>query len=132
MKGVWLCDGFSRIVSCARPGMALQCGMGMSKQEAGSKGGRETVRRYGREWMKELGKRGLRSTANKYFAGSVDECMSYLRKKGAELQIVALADQEGMSCVEVPILLDPDSDPYFEEKSWRDRVTKSKSQSRKR
>jgi hypothetical protein len=73
---VLLCDGFSGIVSCARPGMALQCGMGMSKEEAGSKGGRETVRRYGREWMKELGKRGLRSTANKYFAGSVDECMS--------------------------------------------------------
>src|SRR5581483_9251641 len=112
--------------------MALQCGMGMSKEEAGRKGGKETVRRYGREWMKELGKRGLRSTANKYFAGSVDECMSYLRKKGAELQIVALADQEGMTCVEVPVLLSPDDDPYFEENSWQDRVTKSKSQSRKR
>jgi hypothetical protein len=106
--------------------------MGMSKQEAGSKGGRETVKRYGRQWMKELGKRGLRSTANKYFAGSVDECMSYLRKKGAELQIVLLADQAGMTCVEVPILLDPDSDPYFEEQSWRDRVVKGQSGERKR
>jgi hypothetical protein len=49
--------------------------MGMSRQEAGSKGGRETLKRYGRAWMKELGKRGLRATANKYFAGSVAECV---------------------------------------------------------
>jgi hypothetical protein len=98
--------------------------MGMSRQEAGSKGGKETLKRYGRSWMQELGKRGLRATANKYFAGSVTECMSYLRKKAAELQIAALADEEGMSCVEVPILLDPDTDPYFEEPAatWQERL----------
>ena len=73
--------------------------MGMSRQEAGSKGGKETLKRYGRSWMQELGKRGLRATANKYFAGSLAECMSYLRKKAGELQIAALADQEGMTCV---------------------------------
>jgi hypothetical protein len=55
--------------------------MGMSRQEAGSKGGKETLKRYGRSWMQELGKRGLLATANKYFAGSVSECMSYLRKR---------------------------------------------------
>lgn len=66
-------------------------------------------------------------SAGQYLAGRLP-----YRKKGAELQIVALADQEGMTCVEVPVLLSPDDDPYFEESSWRDRVAKSKSQSRKR
>lgn len=101
--------------------------MGMSRQEAGSKGGKETLKCYGRAWMQELGKRGLRATANRYFAGSVAECMSFLRKKAAELQIAALADQEGMTCVEVPILLDPDADPFFEEPapSWQERLAQS-------
>ena len=108
--------------------------MGMSRQEAGSKGGRETLKRYGRAWMKELGKRGLRATANKYFAGSVTECMAFLRKKCAELQIVVLADQEGMTCVEVPILLDPDADPLFEEPvpSWQERLDNGKPTARGR
>lgn len=108
--------------------------MGMSKEEAGSKGGKETLRRYGRSWMQELGKRGLRATANKYFAGSVSECMSYLRKKAGELQIAALADQEGMACVEVPILLDPDADPYFEElvPTWQERLEGGKPTARGR
>ena len=102
--------------------------MGISRQEAGSKGGKETLKRYGSSWMQELGKRGLRATANKYFAGSVSECMSYLRKKAAELQIAALADQEGMMCVEVPILLDPDADPFFEEPvpTWQVRLANGK------
>src|SRR5690242_6994367 len=108
--------------------------MGMSRQEAGSKGGKETVKRYGRSWMQELGKRGLRATANKYFSGSVAECMAYLRKKAAELQIAVLADQEGMSCVEVPIFLDPDDDPFFEEPapSWKERLAKGKPTARNR
>jgi hypothetical protein len=108
--------------------------MGMSKQEAGRKGGKETLKRYGRSWMQELGKRGLRATANKYFAGSVAECMSYLRKKAAELQIAALADEEGMTCVEVPVLLDPDIDPFFEESepTWQKRLAKGKARARGR
>jgi len=108
--------------------------MGMSRQQAGSKGGKETLRRYGHHYMKELGKRGLRATANKYFAGSVAECMSYLRKKAAELQIVALADQEEMTCVEVPILLDPDSDPFYEEPvpTWQKRLAKGNPRARGR
>ena len=57
--------------------------MAMSRQEAGRKGGKETLKRYGREWMRELGKRGLRATANKYFAGSVAECMAFLVRRVA-------------------------------------------------
>jgi hypothetical protein len=108
--------------------------MTLSRQEASRKGGEETVKRYGRAWMKELGKRGLRATANKYFGGSIAECMSYLRKKGAELQIAALADDEGMSCVEVPILLDPDDDPFFQEptRTWQERMTSRSPPARRR
>jgi hypothetical protein len=108
--------------------------MTLSRQEAGRKGGKETVKRYGRSWMKELGKRGLRATANKYFGGSIAECMSYLRKKGAELQIADLADEEGMSCVEVPILLDPDVDPFFQEpaRTWQERTSSRSTAARQR
>jgi hypothetical protein len=108
--------------------------MGMSRQEAGSKGGKETLKRYGRAYMKEIGQRGLRATANKYFAGSISECMSYLRKKAAELQIAALADQESMACVEVPILLDPDDDPFFHDPpaTWKQRLQDGKPKSRTR
>ena len=108
--------------------------MGLSKQEAGRKGGKETLRRYGRSWMRELGKRGIQATANKYFGGSIAECMSYLRKKAAELQIPALADQEGIRCVEIPVLPDPDSDPFFEEPkpNWQQRVASRTPQGRPR
>jgi hypothetical protein len=108
--------------------------MGMSRQEAGSKGGKETLKRYGHPYMRELGKRGLRATANKYFSGSISECMSFLRKKAAELQIAALADQEGMTCLEVPILLDPDDDPFFQEPapSWQQRLETGKPKARGR
>lgn len=104
----------------------------MSREEAGSKGGKETVRRYGRDWMKELGRRGIRARAGKYFGGSIADCMAYLRKKAIELQIVALADQEGIACVETPILLDPDADPFFEDPSWQERIAKGKSARRSR
>jgi hypothetical protein len=103
-------------------------GMGMSREQAGSKGGKETLRRYGRSWMKELGRRGIKATADKYFGGSIAECMSYLRKKAAELQIAALADSDGRTCVEVPVLLDPDYDPFFDEPipNWQDRMANRK------
>jgi hypothetical protein len=102
--------------------------MAMSRQQAGSKGGRETLRRYGRSWMKEIGKRGIRATADKHFGGSIAACMAYLRQKGAELQITALADSEGMTCVEVPILLDPDFDPFFDDPTptWQQRLASGK------
>ncbi len=108
--------------------------MAMSRQEAGGKGGRETLRRYGYPYMKELGKRGIRATADKYFAGSIADCMAYLRKKAAELQIAALAEEEGMTCIEVPILLDPDYDPFFNEPvpSWKERVASAKPSARRR
>lgn len=108
--------------------------MGISRQEARSKGGRETVKRYSRPYMKELGKRGLRATANKSLAGSISQCMSYLRKKAAELQIAALAYQEGMTCVEVPIMLDPDANPFFDGSvpSWQKRLAGDKPKTRSR
>jgi hypothetical protein len=108
--------------------------MGMSRQEAGRKGGQETLKRYGRLWMTELGKRGVRATANKYFGGSIAECMSYLRKKAAELQIAALAENEAMTCIEVPIILEPDFDPFFDAPvpTWQDRIARDKASLRGR
>ena len=84
--------------------------------------------------MKELGKRGIRATADKYFGGSIAECMSYLRKKAAELQIAALADNDGRTCVEVPVLLDPDYDPFFDEPvpTWQNRIAHRKPASKGR
>ncbi len=108
--------------------------MATSRQQAGSKGGKETLRRYGRSWMKELGKRGIRATADKHFGGSIADCMAYLRQKGAELQIAALADDEGMTCVEVPILLDPGSDPFFAavDSTWQQRLANRKGRAKGR
>jgi len=37
-----------------------------TKQQAGSKGGRETVRKYGREYMQQIGKAGARATWTRY------------------------------------------------------------------
>jgi hypothetical protein len=84
--------------------------------------------------MQELGRRGLRATADRYFGGSVAECMAYLRKKGAEVQIATLADEEGMRCVEVPVLLDPDDDPFFQEPAgiWQERTTSRPPSARRR
>jgi hypothetical protein len=108
--------------------------MGMSRQEAGSKGRKETLQRYGRLWMKELGQRGVRATANKYFGGSIAACMSYLCRKAAELRIAALAENEAMTCIEVPILLDTDFDPFFAAPlpTWQDRMARDKARGRGR
>ncbi len=38
----------------------------MSKRQAGSIGGRETVRRHGREYMREIGKRGNVTLRERY------------------------------------------------------------------
>ena len=106
--------------------------MAMSRQEVGRKGGKETLRRYGRSWMSALGKRGIQATADKYFGDSIAQCMAYLRHKAAELQIAALADQEGMTCVELPVLLDPDADPFFAEPAptWQQRLAGQKPKGR--
>ncbi len=38
----------------------------MTKAQAGSLGGKATVAKYGREYMREIGKRGYKVTVSKY------------------------------------------------------------------
>lgn len=98
----------------------------MDRAESGSKGGRATLKRHGREHFRELGRKGIRATAEKYFDGSISETMEWLRRRGTELQIAALLDAKldatlqhhQTACVEMPVICDPDNDASF----WTDRV----------
>lgn len=45
----------------------------MSKQQAGSKGGRVTFTRHGREHMQQIGKRGAETTWTRYTLKPVNE-----------------------------------------------------------
>jgi hypothetical protein len=103
----------------------------MNKQEAGRKGGTNTLRRYGKEHFRQIGKRGFLSFVNRYLSGNGSEAMAYLRKKWAELQLVRLADQEGQTCIETPVLLEPDDDVFFEP-SWQERVRSATKEQRRR
>jgi hypothetical protein len=58
-----------------------------------SAGGRETLKRYGIQHFKELGKRGIRATADGYFGGSIADCMEWLRRGGYEFKIAQGVDQ---------------------------------------
>src|SRR4051812_15947791 len=95
--------------------------------DRGSAGGRETLKRYGVQHFKELGKRGIRATADRYFGGSIADCMEWLRRRGYEFRIAQGVDQqlqarldagEGIASVELPVICEPDHDPSY----WRDKV----------
>lgn len=107
----------------------------MDRSEAGRKGGRETLRRYTVAHYRELGKKGIRATAARWFGGSIAEAMAWLRKRGVEFQIdrgtnaqleQRLAQGAAIASVELPIILDPDDDPGLVAATpappWRDRV----------
>lgn len=113
----------------------------MDRSEAGRKGGQETLRRYTAAHFRELGKKGIRATAARWFGGSVAEAMSWLRKRGTEFQIDRgtdeqlerrLADGEASTAVELPVILDPDDDCSLAEPapSWRDRVRAAEQEDR--
>jgi hypothetical protein len=55
-------------------------------RKPGSKGGKETVRRHGWLYMKEIAKRGIRATANRDLPGKVD-----IPKKSARVILVLLS-----------------------------------------
>lgn len=81
--------------------------------------------------MAEIGKRGFLSFTNKYFGGNKQEAMDYLHLQATERKINGLIDQQmaetGETCVELPIIMEPDSDPTFTEPTtWRDRVKASR------
>lgn len=45
----------------------------MTKREAGSKGGITTARRYGPEYMREIGKRGAATTWTRYYLAPIGQ-----------------------------------------------------------
>lgn len=100
----------------------------MDREAAGSKGGRTTFERHGREHFRELGRRGIRATAAKYFNGSIGDAMEYLRKKGYEFRMSRMAEQDERACIELPVVMDPEDDPFFEDtgREWRTRVEESR------
>ena len=48
----------------------------------GSKGGRRTVERHGREHMAQIGKRGFQATTERHFGGCVESHKRWLAQKG--------------------------------------------------
>ncbi|MEM8859342.1 MAG: hypothetical protein AAGD96_13530 [Chloroflexota bacterium] len=55
----------------------------MTKAQAGSLGGKATVRKYGREHMATIGEIGFQVTTDKYFNGDREAHKNYLRLTGA-------------------------------------------------
>jgi len=97
----------------------------------GSAGGRATLKKYGVQHFKELGKRGFQSFTNKYFGGNKQEAMDYLHLQATERQINGLVEQQmaetGETCIELPVIMEPEDDPTFREPpSWRERVKASR------
>lgn len=84
--------------------------------------------------MAEIGRRGYEATLQKWFAGNKDEMTNWLHGMQSERQIDRLlsekqdkqiADGASITCTEMPVFLDADLDPFFEEPGtyWQDRVT---------
>src|SRR4051812_27985573 len=95
----------------------------------GREGGLAVLKKYGVQHFRELGKRGFESFKNRYFAGSTEEAMNYLHLQATERQINGLVEKQmaetGEKCVELPVLMEPDQDAFFDQPStrWRDYVT---------
>ncbi len=96
----------------------------MDRSEAGRKGN-QAVREKNPDHQSNAGKRGI---ASKYFDGSIDDAMSWLRSRQAELAIAALvaekqtamlANGREIACEELPVRCDADFDPSY----WRDMVS---------
>ncbi len=101
--------------------------MSLSLQERGRLGNRAAVEKNP-DHQSNAGKRGIRGLAEKYFDGSIDQAMSWLRSRQAELAIAALvaekqtamqANGREICCEELPVLCDTDCDPSY----WRDMVS---------
>jgi hypothetical protein len=99
----------------------------MDPKQSGRKGGKETLKRHGLEHFRELGRRGIRSLAARYFNGSIAEAMEWLRRRALTLRLdhgvqekldKQIANGARITSEELPVLLEPDEDPAF----WRDLV----------
>ena len=78
----------------------------------GSAGGRETLRRYGIEHFRELGRKGFESFTARYFGGDREAAGAWLRQRAYEAKADTFAERElnrriesgqEIACVELPV-----------------------------
>ena len=107
--------------------------MALTPQERGRLGYRAAVEKNP-DHQSLAGKKGIRGLADRYFQGSVDDAMAWLRSRQCEYAIEALVAQKQAAMLangreivveELPVLLDPDDDPSY----WRDQVRTSQKSS---
>jgi general stress protein YciG len=58
----------------------------LSHKERGRRGGLSTARKYGREHMQAIGRKGFASTCSKYFDGDRQALYTWLSAKGLAAQ----------------------------------------------
>jgi hypothetical protein len=96
--------------------------------DMGAEGGKALYQKRGKAWMRELGRRGFASLVNRHFGGDRSDAIRWLHAHAAESQVARLVHEEQATadrihCTEIPIILDPDNDPFFTDPtSWRERV----------
>lgn len=107
----------------------------MDRGEAGSLGGKETLRRYGTQHFRELGRKGFETTVARHWNGDCQGFREYLANRRWERQTASFADSEiqrrleageKIASVELPVMADPDEEPSFREAGWRDQVKGSR------
>lgn len=101
---------------------------------ASSNGGRETLRRYGVQHFRELGRKGFAALVSRYWQGDRQAAADWLRLQAHEKLIARgveakldrqLAQGTEIACEEIPCCLHPDDDMTFPE-SWASRAQASK------
>jgi hypothetical protein len=99
----------------------------------GREGGIATFLKYGREHMAALGRKGYMATCARWFGGDRAEMNRWLRHQASEREIermvstkltARIAGGEKYVCEELPVILEPEDDPLFDEtpRRWAERV----------
>jgi hypothetical protein len=99
----------------------------------GREGGMATFLKHGRKHMAAIGRKGYVATCARWFGGDEAEMNHWLHKQAAERQIERMvsaklaaesADVEACVCEELPVILEPADDPFFNETplQWAERV----------
>ncbi len=81
--------------------------------------------------MAEIGRKGFQALVSRYFSGDERAAKDWLHLQAAERKIDSLVSERLASgeetCIELPVLLDPDEDPTFTEPpNWQSRVKASR------
>jgi hypothetical protein len=88
--------------------------------------------------MAAIGRKGYMVTCARWFRGDEAEMNQWLHKQASERQIermvsakldARIANGETCVCEELPVILDPEDDPFFNEtpRQWAERVLTPKS-----